>query len=313
MSPLRQRFIDDLRLRNLSPRTIEIYVRCVARFAKHFGRSPEMLGAEEIRAYQLHLLQEKASWTRFNQTVSALRFLYATTLNHSEHMPRIPYGKKPKTIPCVFSPEEVAGLFRAARPGRDCVLLETAYACGLRREELLSLEVSHIDSARMLVHVHQGKGQKDRLVPLSARLLSELRDYWHRYRPSRWLFPNATGQAPLCGGTAGRLLQRALRRASIRKPATLHTLRHSFATHMLEAGVDIFTVQKILGHRHVSTTTRYLHLRSDRLGQLPSLLDLLPLPAAQRDLASGAGNQSPQTPDVPPPPAPPWVQGEGQA
>src|SRR5947207_11091600 len=219
MTPLRQRFIDDLRLRNYSPRTIEIYVHCVACFAKHFGRSPELLGAEDIRTYQLHLVKQKASWSRFNTTVCALRLLYGTTLDRSEQMPRIPYGKKPKTIPCVFSPDEVAGLFAAARPGRERVLLQTAYACGLRRGDLLNLEVSHIDSRRMVMHVHQGKGHKDRLVPLSLRLLAELRDYWRRHRPTRWLFPGASERAPLCGGSADRIFQRALRRAQIRKPA----------------------------------------------------------------------------------------------
>jgi site-specific recombinase XerD len=213
-------------------------------------------------------------------------------------MPRIPYGKKPKTMPCVLSPDEVACLFIAARPGRDRVLLETTYACGLRLGDLLNLEVTHIDSSRMIVHVHQGKGHKDRLVPLSTRLLSELRDYWRRYRPSRWLFPNASGQAPLCGGTIQRLFQRARRRAQIRKPASMHTLRHSFATHMLEAGVDILTVQRILGHQHVSTTMRYLHLRSDRLRQLPSLLDLLPLPAAQRSPAATTNGNMPRVPGL---------------
>jgi len=282
MTPLRQRFIDDMRVRNYSPRTIETYVRCVACFAKHFGRSPELLGSEEIRSYQLHLINHKASWTAFNQTVCALRFLYATTLNRCEQMPRIPYGKKPKSLPCVLSPEEVASLFTAARPGRDRVLLETTYACGLRLEDVSNLEVTHIDSRRMVIHVHQGKGQKDRLVPLSERLLTELRGYWRRYQPARWLFPNATGEAPLCGGTIARIFQRARRRAAIRKPASMHTLRHSFATHVLEAGADLLTLQRILGHRHISTTLRYLHLRSDTLRPLPSLLELLPLSATQR-------------------------------
>lgn len=282
MTPLRQRFIEDMRLRNYSPRTIQTYVRCVARFAKHFGRSPELLGSEEIRSYQLHLINQKASWTAFNQTVCALRFLYITTLYRSEQMPRIPYGKKPKSLPCVLSPEEVASLFRGARPGRDRVLLETTYACGLRREDVCNLEVTHIDSPRMVIHIHQGKGQKDRLVPLSLRLLTELRGYWRRYQPARWLFPNGTGEAPLNGGTVARMFQRARRRAGIRKPASMHTLRHSFATHMLEAGVDILTLQRILGHRHISTTMRYLHLRSDTLRPLPSLLELLPLSATQR-------------------------------
>jgi integrase/recombinase XerD len=273
-TPLRQRFIDDLRLRNYAQRTIETYVGRVVAFAKHFGRSPEVLGAEEVRLFQLHLLQQRMSWSSFNQAVCALRFLYGTTLGRPEQLPLIPYGKRPKTLPCVLSPEEVAQLLEAAPPGRDCVLLETTYACGLRLGDVLSLQASAIDSSRMVVHVRHGKGAKDRLVPLSVHLLAELRDYWRRYRPGTWLFAGPSGKR-LCAGTVQRMIKRVLRRAGISKPATMHTLRHSFATHMLEAGVDILTLQNILGHRHLSTTACYLHLRSDRLRQLPSLLERL--------------------------------------
>jgi site-specific recombinase XerD len=303
MTPLRQRFIDDLRLRNYSPRTIEAYVGGVRRLAKHFGRSPELLGTEDIRAFQLHLLQQHVSWSQFNQTVCALRLLYGTTLGRPDQVPFIRYGRRPKTLPCVLSPDEVSRLFAAARAGRERMLLQTAYACGLRLSEVLHLEVTAIDSARLLVHVHQGKGQKDRLVPLSLRLLAELRAYWRRYRPQRWLFANATGQQPLCAGTVQRLFKRVLRRARIAKPASMHTLRHSFATHLLEAGVDILTVQKMLGHRQLSTTARYLHLRSDHFRRLPSLLELLPVPAPPPGTAASPGEA------VPPPAA---SAGEGQ-
>ena len=303
MTPLRQRFVDDLRLRNYSPRTIEAYVAGVLRLAKHFKRSPELLGSEEIRAFQLHLLQEKVSWSQFNQIVCALRFLYGTTLGRPNQVPHILYGKRPKKLPCVLSPDEVALLFAAARAGRDRMLLQTTYACGLRLSEVLHLEVSAIDSARLLLHVHQGKGRKDRLVPLSLRLLTELRDYWRCYRPQRWLFPNAAQEGPLCPGTVQRLFQRVRRRAHIGKPATMHTLRHSFATHLLEAGVDILTVQKILGHRQLSTTAHYLHLRSDHLRRLPSLLELLPVPAPPGPAAGSTANPVP-------PPAGPTSEGQ---
>jgi integrase/recombinase XerD len=273
-TPLRQRFIDDLRLRNYALRTIDTYVGRVVAFARHFGRSPDLLGAEEVRRFQLHLLERRASWSSFNQAVCALRFLYGTTLGRPERLPLIPYGKRPKTLPCVLSPEEVARLLEAAAPGRDGVLLETTYACGLRLGEVLGLQASAIDSSRMVVHVRHGKGAKDRLVPLSVHLLADLRDYWRRYRPSTWLFAGASGER-LCAGTVQRLIKRVLRRAGISKPATMHTLRHSFATHLLEAGVDVLTLQKILGHRQLSTTACYLHLRSDRLRQLPSLLERL--------------------------------------
>jgi len=278
-TPLRQRFIDDLRLRNYARRTIETYVGRVTAFAKHFGRSPEVLGTEEVRRFQLHLLGQRASWSSFNQAVCALRFLYGTTLGRPEQVPLIPYGKRPKTLPCVLSPEEVAQLLQAAEPGRDAVLLATTYACGLRLSEVLSLKAEDIDSSRMVVHVRQGKGAKDRLVPLALQLLEDLRAYWRRYRPIGCLFGDR------CAGSIQRMIKRTLRRTGISKPASMHTLRHSFATHMLEAGVDVLTLQKILGHRHLNTTALYLHLRSDRLRQLPSLLERLTqstrLPAAQ--------------------------------
>lgn len=306
MTPLRQRFVDDLRLRNYSPRTIEIYVAHVARFAKHFGRSPELLGPDEMRAFQLHLLERKVSWSQFNQTVCALRFFYGKTLGRTELVPMLPFGKRAKTLACVLSPEEVAQLLEAARPGRERVLLKTAYACGLRLMEVLNLEVKDIDSGRMVVHVRQGKGNKDRLVPLSLKLLTELREYYRAQRPARWLFcakgaKGAKGeQGPVHPGTVQRQLRRAVKKAGLRKPATMHTLRHSYATHMLEAGVDVMTLQKILGHRQLSTTARYLHLRGDHLQRLPSLLDRLALPvpslpassppAPHPDAASQAGS-----------------------
>jgi site-specific recombinase XerD len=278
MTPLRQRFVDDLRLRNYSPRTIEAYLAGVVRLARHFGRSPDQLGPEDIRAFQLDLLRRGMSWSQFNQTVCALRFLYGTTLGRPQYVALIPYGKRPKALPCVLSPEEVVRLLEAAGPGRDRVLLQTTYACGLRLSEVLHLHVRDIDSARMVLHIRHAKGAKDRLVPLSAKLLAELRSYWRRYQPRRWLFANAYDQGPLCAGTVQRLVQRVRRRAGLSKPATLHTLRHSFATHLLEAGVDVLLVQKILGHRQLATTAHYVHLRSDRWRRLPSLLDLLVLP-----------------------------------
>lgn len=278
MTPLRQRYVDDLRLRNKAARTIEAYVGRVAQFARHFGRSPEELGPEEVRAFQLHLIERQVSWSTFNQTVCALRFLYGTTLRRTEQLPFIPFGKRPKALPCVLSAEEVAQLMDVARPGRERMLLRTTYACGLRLSEVLDLQVADIDSSRMLVHVRQAKGNKDRLVPLSARLLAELRDYWRRYRPMPWLFGNVTQRGPICAGTVQRQMQRTRARAGITKPATMHTLRHSYATHMLEAGVPVTTLQRILGHRQLATTALYLHLRSDHLRQLPSLLDRLALP-----------------------------------
>ena len=278
MSPLRQRYIDDLRVRNYSPRTIEAYVCGVAKFARHFGRSPESLGAEDVRTFQLELLRRKASWSQFNQAVCALRFLYGVTLQRPEQLPLIPYGKRPRTLPSVLSAAEVVRLLHAAAPGRDRVLLQVAYACGLRISELVHLRVKDIDSARMVLIVCQGKGRKDRLVPLSQRLLDELRMYWRRYQPRTWLFPGARPDQPLCPGSVQRLCQEVVQRAGLGKRVTPHTLRHSYATHLLEAGVDLVTLQMILGHTDVRTTAHYLHISTHRLQQTPSLLDLLAVP-----------------------------------
>src|SRR5262249_35424314 len=236
MTPLRQRLIDDLRLRNYSPRTIEAYVAGVARLARHFGRSPDQLGPEEIRTFQLHLLERKVSWSQFNQITCALRFFYGVTLGRTEQLPEIPYGKRLKTLPSVLSPEEVVRLFAAARPGRERLMLQVAYASGLRIGELTCLQVSDIDSARMVVHVRQGKVRTDRPVPLSERLLQELRAYWRLPRPHRWLFPGTPPYRPMCTSSLQRQCQRAVHRAGLKKRCTPHTLRHSYATHLLEAG-----------------------------------------------------------------------------
>ena len=278
MTPLRQRFIDDLRLRNYARRTIDSYVSQVAAFARHFGRSPEQLGADDVRAYQLHLLQRRVSWSTFNQAVCALRFLYRTTLARPEQLPMIPYGKRPKTLPSVLSPDEVLRLLDAATPPRDRVLLQVAYGCGLRLNELLHLRVTDIDSARMVIHVRQGKGAKDRLVPLSLRLLQELRAYWRVCRPRTWLFPGHKADGTMPGSNIQRRFGRLVKQVVLNKHCSIHTLRHSYATHLLEAGVDVLTLKALLGHSSLQTTARYLHVSTQRLQQTPSLLDLLVLP-----------------------------------
>jgi site-specific recombinase XerD len=278
MTPLRQRFIDDLRLRNYAPRTIDTYVSRVVCFARHFGRSPDLLGPDEVRQFQLHLLGRGVSWSSFNQAVCALRFLYGTTLGRPEQLPLIPYGKRPKKLPSVLSPQEVACLLEAAPPPRDRLLLQVAYGCGLRLSELTHLRLTDIDSARMVIHVRQGKGRKDRLVPLSVRLLQELRAYWRVCRPRAWLFPGHKPDRPITGSNIQRRFGRLVRQVGLTKRCSMHTLRHSYATHLLEAGVDLLTLKALLGHTSLQTTARYLHVSTQRLQQTPSLLDLLVLP-----------------------------------
>lgn len=278
MTPLRQRFIDDLRLRNYAARTIETYVGRIAAFAKHFGRSPDLLGPEEVRAFQLHLLAQHVSWSSFNQAVCALRFLYGTTLGRPEQLPMIPYGKRPKVLPSVLAADEVVRLINATELPRDRLFVQVAYGCGLRLSELIHLRVGDIDSARMVIHVRQGKGAKDRLVPLSCRLLDELRAYWRRHRPATWLFPGDKPGQPISAANMQRRFGQLVKRVGLTKHCSLHTLRHSYATHLLEAGVDLLTLKMLLGHKTLETTTRYLHVSTQRLQQTPSLLDLLALP-----------------------------------
>ncbi len=284
MTPLRQRLIHDLRLRNYAPRTIRTYVAAVARFAQHFRCSPQQLDAEHVRQYQLHLLAQHASWSRFNQAVAALRFLYGVTLQRPHVVTMIPYGKKPKTLPAVLSSDEVARLFEAVAQPTYRLILETAYAAGLRVSEVVRLQLGDIDAQRMVLHIRAAKGGKDRLVPLSAVLLTRLRAYWQEHRPRTWLFPGNRPDGPISIGQVQRICQRAVRAAGITKKASMHTLRHSYATHLLESGTDLATLQQLLGHNQMATTLRYTHIRPSHLQQVRSPLDTLPALSAQVEM-----------------------------
>jgi site-specific recombinase XerD len=281
VTPLRQRLIDDLRVRNYSPETIKSYVWAVAKLARHFGRSPDQLTPDDLRAFQVHLVDAKASWSQFNQITCGLRFFFGVTLGRPDAVPFIAFGKRPRRLPTVLSPEEVAALLAAASPGRDRALFQTAYACGLRLRELLLLEVDDIDSARMVIRVRHGKGAKQRQVPLSPRLLGELRAYWTWHRSRPFVFPGAHPGRPLTDTTVQKLFQRVRRRAGVARRCSPHTLRHSFATHLLESGVDLFTLKALMGHESLGTTTRYLHVSRRLLERAPSLLDLIALPPAR--------------------------------
>lgn len=261
MTPLRRRMIEDLRIRNYADKTIKLYVAAVAQFAKHFGRSPEVLGPEEIRAYQLHLITErKVSWSTFNIAVCSLRFLYRVTLQRDFDVRHLPYARSQKHLPVVLSQSELLAIF-AAVDGKHRALLMTVYALGLRVSEALQLRPFDIDSERMIVHVRQGKGRKDRIIPLDQALLDVLRDHWRAHRPTRWLFEGQTRGKAMSVRQAQRVCTNAAARARLDKRVSMHTLRHSFATHMLERGFDLRALQTVLGHKRVSTTDRYNHVK----------------------------------------------------
>jgi integrase/recombinase XerD len=309
MTPLRQRFLDELQRRNYSPRTVETYLQHVLRFARYFQRSPALLGPDEIRQYQLYLLQQRhASWSVFNQAVCALRFLYRTTLHASFGVDMIPFGRKPRSLPAVLSRAEVAQLLALVPQPLERLILQTTYACGLRAAEVLALRVADIDSSRMLLWVRHGKGGKDRSVPLSPALLAALRAHWQRWRPTTWLFPGQTPTGQRSLEALQRVCRRAVRAAGFTKKVSLHTLRHSYATHLLEAGVDLVTIQRLLGHRDLQTTARYVHLTAPRLAGLPGLLEgLPPVPAtpAPTDAAASVDALAPALPAASQGPVPP--------
>jgi site-specific recombinase XerD len=270
--------IEDMRLRNLSPHTIDAYVLAVKQFANHFGRSPEQLSGQQVRQYLLHLVQEKhVSWSRYNIARCALQFLYTNTLGRDERFEKLPCARVPKRLPVVLSSDELRRLFAvAARDVKHKALLMTLYGSGLRVSEVAALRPGDIDSKRMLIHVRQGKGAKDRMTKLSPRLLEVLREYWRAARPRTWLFPQATNpQRPMNMTSIERMVQRLARRAGIGKIVTPHTLRHSYATHLLDAGTDLRTIQVLLGHRNLKTTAIYLHVSQARIAAAASPLDLL--------------------------------------
>ena len=276
MTPLRQRMIEDLTIRNYSPRTIKVYLERVAKFAQYFGQSPDQLGPAHIREFQVFLVQtKKASWSQYNQSVCALRFFYRVCLGKTWMIEHIPFPKQPKRLPVVLSRQEVQRLFEALSNVKHRTILMTLYATGLRIAEALALQIPDIDRERMLIRVRHGKGRKDRYVPLSATLLEQLRRYWRFYRPQYWLFPSTDPGRALTAGTVQKLCTQAARKAGLSKRVTPHTLRHSFATHHLEAGTNLKTIQVLLGHRTLNTTSIYLHVAAQAPGQSRDALDLL--------------------------------------
>ena len=279
MSTLRQRMTEDMRLRNMSPRTIESYLANVAGFAAYFKTPPDRLGPEHVRQYLLHLVEDKhASSSSVNLANSALKFLFRVTLHRQEPpTQKLPCAKRERRLPVVLSHDEVQRLLDAVRNPKYRVALMVAYGAGLRVSEIVNLRVQDIDSQRMVIRVRQGKGMKDRYTLLSPVLLETLRDYWKLYRPTTYLFPSPRGRGdrPLDTTAVQRACAAAVAAAGLRKGVSMHTLRHTFATHLLEAGTNLRVIQRLLGHGDLSTTALYTHVSARTLCETTSPLDLL--------------------------------------
>jgi integrase/recombinase XerD len=280
MTLLRQRMTEDMQIRNLSPHTQSSYLQQVSLFARHFGTSPVNLGQEAIRSYQVYLTNDKKLAPRsIHVSVSALRFLYKVTLQKEWQLSEvIPAPKLAKTLPIVLSPEEVLLFLGHVESVKHRTILTTCYAAGLRISEALHLTSAAIDRQRMVIRVDQGKGQKDRYVMLSPKLLDTLSDYWRLVRPKEWLFPGEIPGRPLTRDAVGLACSVAHRRSGLAKPVTPHSLRHAFAVHLLEAGTDLRTIQLLLGHRSLSTTAQYLRIATSKVCATTSPLELLPHP-----------------------------------
>ncbi|MHC4321956.1 MAG: tyrosine-type recombinase/integrase [Planctomycetota bacterium] len=277
MTPLRQKMINEMTLRRFALKTQEAYVAAVAGLARYYNLSPEKIDKQMIQDYLLHLMKErKLSWNSCNVAVSGLRFFYNQTLGMDSMYLSIPPRKKDSKLPEIFSAGELEKLFSALTNQKHRVLLMTTYAAGLRVSEVVGLKVTDIDSNRMMIRVQQGKGRKDRYTILSKRLLEELHIYYRMYRPSVWLFYSGKNtKRPLCVNTPQRVYNQAKDKAGIIKGKGIHTLRHCFATHLLEARIDLRTIQVLMGHCSIMTTMTYLQVTRKHLGSTESPLDLL--------------------------------------
>jgi integrase/recombinase XerD len=282
MTSLRKRMIEDMQIRNLAVNTQESYIQQVSLFARHFKKSPELLGPEQIRAYQLYLTNEKKLSTgSIIVAISALRFVYRVTLKKDwSFADIIPAPKVPQMLPIVLSPEEVIQFLDCVRIRKHRVILTTCYAAGLRISEAIALTPPAIDSKRMVLRVDQGKGKKDRYVMLSLKLLRILREWWRVERPEHWLFPGDKPGWHITRSTVEQECQKTHRICKISKPITPHSMRHAFAVHLLESGTDIRTIQLLLGHRSLATTAKYLRIATTKVCSTSSPLDLLPRPVS---------------------------------
>jgi integrase/recombinase XerD len=280
MTPIRQRMTEDMQVRNLALNTQMSYVQQVSLFARHFNKSPDQLGPEDIRAYQVYLTNEKKlAPGSILIAVAALRFLYKVSLKKDWTFEDvIPAPKKPQKLPIVLSPEEVLQFLECVGSTKHRAILTTCYAAGLRISEAVRLKPTDVDSQRMVIRVDQGKGRKDRYVMLSPKLLDTLRSYWRAIQPKGWLFDGDVPGQPISTSAVELACQKARRLSGIGKPITPHSMRHAFAVHLLESGTDVRTIQLLLGHRSLATTARYLRIATSKVCSTSSPLDLLPRP-----------------------------------
>lgn len=266
----------DLELKNFSPKTISCYLACMVDFVRHYGRSPVEMGEEEIRNYLYYLMKEKkVSQSSINQAYSAMKFFYETTMEREWNGIKIPRIKNRKKLPVVLAREEVRSVLRCIDNLKHRAILTTIYSGGLRVSEATHLKPSDIDSKRMMIWVQAGKGNRDRYTLLGKHTLGILKEYWKAYQPTEWLFPGQEPKKPISISTVNRVFKASLYRAGIRKKASVHTLRHSFATHLLESGTDLYYIQRLLGHRSASTTSIYLHITGKDLCKIESPIDLI--------------------------------------
>ena len=276
MTELRRQMLQAMTVRGLARRTQESYVSAVRRLAKHYRRPPDQLTTEEVQSYLAHMIEvEKLSWSTCAIAANAFRFLYHVTLRLPAIDFIVPHPRQPQRLPEILSTEEVWRLLASTVRPKHRLVFETIYACGLRVSEATQLKVRDIDRDRMTVRIEQGKGSKDRYVPLSKRLLQRLEQYWGTERPRHWVFEGSTPDRCLHVSAVQKAYTDAKRHAGIQKHGGVHALRHAYATHMIESGVDVLTVQRLLGHRSVSTTMRYFHLSKARMAVVRSPLDLL--------------------------------------
>ena len=277
ITPLRQRMIEDMTIRNLSPTTQASYVHWVKSFALHIGRSPDQATMEDVRAYQLHLVRRNMAWATLNQAVSGLRFFFGITLGRTDLPVRIPYARKAKSLPIVLGADTVGRLLEAVEDLTCRVALATVYATGLRTSEVIAIRIAHIETERELIRVVDGKGAKDRYVPLSPGLLTLLRAYWTVVRTRPWLFMDDARTGELAATTLNAAIKDAALKIGVAEVVTVKTLRHCFATHLLEQGTDIRVIQVLLGHAQLTTTARYTKVSKTLIAATKSPLDRLGL------------------------------------